>query len=239
MLLTSFLAQCLAGRDAARRHADRVKCRSTSRGVGRTSPRPDDARPGHGGEASLAVDVLKRLRQEATGRRAAAVRAARRTRPGSSPRRSRRRAGCATSAARPGCSSASSRCCSASSGCSGRRTTIVGPVVAGTIVATVAMPIVSSLARHMPRAAAAALVLLGLVALAVRVGVLVIGGITAQRDSISDERLGRRRQGRDLARTTSAWTSPAPSSAKCERRAGRPADLLDARPRRDQRHQRA
>ena len=64
--------------------------------------------------------------------------------------------------------------------------TIVGPVVAGTIVATVAMPVVSAFARHMPRAAAAALVLLGLAALAVAVVVVVIGGITSQRDSISE-----------------------------------------------------
>jgi predicted PurR-regulated permease PerM len=62
---------------------------------------------------------------------------------------------------------------------------IVGPVVAGLIVATVAMPIVSTLARHMPRAAAAALVLLAVAALAVLVLVVVIGGITAQRASIS------------------------------------------------------
>ena len=67
----------------------------------------------------------------------------------------------------------------------GTTSTIVGPLVAGTIVATVAMPIVSWLARRMQRAAAAALVLLGLVALAVLVGVLVIGGITSQNDSIS------------------------------------------------------
>ncbi|MGZ4256809.1 MAG: AI-2E family transporter, partial [Gaiellaceae bacterium] len=63
--------------------------------------------------------------------------------------------------------------------------TIGGPVVAATIVATVAMPVVSRLARHLPRAAAAVLVLVGLIALAVLVLVLVIGGITAQHDSIS------------------------------------------------------
>src|SRR5436190_20724409 len=63
--------------------------------------------------------------------------------------------------------------------------TIGGPVVAATIVATVAMPLVAALARHMPRAAAAVIVLLALVALAVVVLALVIGGITAQRDSIS------------------------------------------------------
>ena len=63
---------------------------------------------------------------------------------------------------------------------------IVGPVVAGLIVATVAMPIVSTLARHMPRVAAAGLVLLAVAALAVTVLVVVIGGITAQRSSISE-----------------------------------------------------
>jgi predicted PurR-regulated permease PerM len=64
--------------------------------------------------------------------------------------------------------------------------TIVGPVVAGTIVATVAMPVVGVLTRHMPRAAAAALVLVGLAAIAALVLVLVIGGITSQRSSISE-----------------------------------------------------
>jgi predicted PurR-regulated permease PerM len=65
--------------------------------------------------------------------------------------------------------------------------TIVGPVVAGTIVATVAMPIVGVLGRHMPRAVAAGVVLLGLAAIAAFVFVLVIGGITAQRSAISAE----------------------------------------------------
>jgi len=63
--------------------------------------------------------------------------------------------------------------------------TIGGPVVAATIVATVAMPVVARLARHMPRAVAAALVLVSLVALAVLVLVMVIGGITAQHDTIA------------------------------------------------------
>jgi len=62
--------------------------------------------------------------------------------------------------------------------------TIGGPVVVATIVATVAMPIVARLARHMPRALAAVLVLVGLVAIAVLIVVLVIGGITSQGDSI-------------------------------------------------------
>jgi predicted PurR-regulated permease PerM len=64
--------------------------------------------------------------------------------------------------------------------------TIVGPVVAGTIVATVAMPIVGVLSRHMPRAAAAGLVLLGLAAIGAFVLVIVIGGITSQKGSISE-----------------------------------------------------
>jgi predicted PurR-regulated permease PerM len=64
--------------------------------------------------------------------------------------------------------------------------TIVGPVVAGTIVATVSMPIVGVLQRHMPRAAAAGLVLLGLAAVAAFVFVIVIGGITSQKGAISE-----------------------------------------------------
>jgi len=62
--------------------------------------------------------------------------------------------------------------------------TIVGPVVAGTIVATVVMPAVSALARHMPRVAAAGLALLALIALAVAIFVIVLGGITSQNDDI-------------------------------------------------------
>jgi predicted PurR-regulated permease PerM len=63
--------------------------------------------------------------------------------------------------------------------------TITGPVVAGTIVATVAMPIVAWLVRHRwPRAAAAGAVLLGLAAVAVLVLVIVIGGITSQSADI-------------------------------------------------------
>ncbi len=64
--------------------------------------------------------------------------------------------------------------------------TIVGPVIAGTIVATVAMPVVGFLQRHrFPRAAAAAVVLLGLLAIGVLVFVIVLGGITSQEGDIS------------------------------------------------------
>jgi predicted PurR-regulated permease PerM len=63
--------------------------------------------------------------------------------------------------------------------------TIVGPVVAAMIVATVAMPVVARLSQHMPRAAAAAIVLLGLVAIGVFVVVIVIAGITGQDGEIA------------------------------------------------------
>ena len=65
--------------------------------------------------------------------------------------------------------------------------TIVGPVVAAMIVATVAMPLVARLSQHMPRAAAAAVVLLSLVALGVFVVILVIGGITGQEGDIAKD----------------------------------------------------
>ena len=64
--------------------------------------------------------------------------------------------------------------------------TIVGPVLAATIVATVVMPVVAALARHMPRAAAAAIALLGLVAIALFVVVLVIEGIAGHHGDISE-----------------------------------------------------
>jgi predicted PurR-regulated permease PerM len=62
--------------------------------------------------------------------------------------------------------------------------TIVGPVVAAAIVATVAMPLVAKLSTHMPRPAAAVIVLLGFVALGVFIVVIVIGGITGQEGEI-------------------------------------------------------
>lgn len=64
--------------------------------------------------------------------------------------------------------------------------TIGGPVVAAMIVATVAMPLVGKLSRHMPRAAAAALVVVGLLAIGALMLVLVLGGITSQAGPISD-----------------------------------------------------
>jgi putative heme transporter len=64
--------------------------------------------------------------------------------------------------------------------------TIVGPLLVATIVATVAMPVAGWLAGHMPRAAAAALVLVGIVAISVLVVVTVIAGITSQDSQIGE-----------------------------------------------------
>ena len=70
----------------------------------------------------------------------------------------------------------------------GITSTIVGPVLVGLVVATVASPIVSVLARHgWPRALGALLVLLALVALAVVILLLVLGGIVGEGDKISTE----------------------------------------------------
>jgi putative heme transporter len=69
----------------------------------------------------------------------------------------------------------------------GITSTIVGPMLAATIVATVAMPVATSFAQHMPRALAAALVLVGLAAIAGLILVAVIGGITSQKGKISQE----------------------------------------------------
>ena len=70
----------------------------------------------------------------------------------------------------------------------GTTQTIVGPVVAATIVAAVTAPIVRWLTAHrIPRAAAAAIVLLAAVALAVVVLVIVIGGITSQASEIGKQ----------------------------------------------------
>jgi predicted PurR-regulated permease PerM len=64
--------------------------------------------------------------------------------------------------------------------------TIVGPMIAAGIVATVASPLVHWLQRHrVPRAAGAVIVLLLGIVLAVGIVIVVLGGIRAQQDSIS------------------------------------------------------
>jgi predicted PurR-regulated permease PerM len=64
---------------------------------------------------------------------------------------------------------------------------ITVPVTAAFVIAAVASPVVSWLQGHkIPRAAGAALVLLGLAALGVVIAILVIGGITSQKGTIKD-----------------------------------------------------
>ncbi len=66
--------------------------------------------------------------------------------------------------------------------------TIVEPVTLGIVVATVAAPLVTWLGRHrVPRALGAAIVLLSLVAVAILILLLVIGGITSQSAEIHTE----------------------------------------------------
>jgi putative heme transporter len=70
----------------------------------------------------------------------------------------------------------------------GTTETIVGPVTVAAVVACVAAPIVGGLKRRrVPRAAGAAIVVLGFIAIGGLVLVLVIGGITSQSDEISSQ----------------------------------------------------
>ena len=70
----------------------------------------------------------------------------------------------------------------------GATATIVEPVMVAGVLAAVASPAVAWLGRryHVPRAAGAGLVLLGLLVLGVLLALLVIGGIVAQGDQISE-----------------------------------------------------
>jgi putative heme transporter len=68
----------------------------------------------------------------------------------------------------------------------GAAATIVGPLIAASIIATVAMPGVASLERrHVPRIGGAAIVLVALVVLGVVVVLVVLGGIKSQSAEIS------------------------------------------------------
>jgi predicted PurR-regulated permease PerM len=67
----------------------------------------------------------------------------------------------------------------------GLTSTIVDPVMVGAILATVAGPLVTKMQRHrVPRAAGAGIVLLGLIALGVVIGLLVFGGLYDQSSEI-------------------------------------------------------
>jgi len=64
--------------------------------------------------------------------------------------------------------------------------TIVMPVVTAAIVASVTVPLVDWLKRHgLPRGAGAVLVFLGIVLIGIGVGIIVMGGIASQADSLS------------------------------------------------------
>ena len=66
--------------------------------------------------------------------------------------------------------------------------TITDPVIAGLVIAVVASPVVGRLERkRVPRVAGAAIVLLGIIAIAVLIGLLVVGGITSQSDEIASQ----------------------------------------------------
>jgi putative heme transporter len=64
--------------------------------------------------------------------------------------------------------------------------TIVIPVVTAMIIAAVCSPLVRRLARHMPRAAATAVVFLSLLGLGLGVVILVLAGITSQASTMED-----------------------------------------------------
>jgi putative heme transporter len=69
----------------------------------------------------------------------------------------------------------------------GETAQIVTPVTGALIVAVVVSPVVGTLARRMPRAAAAAITLIAAAALAVAIVLLVVAGITSQMDAISEQ----------------------------------------------------
>jgi predicted PurR-regulated permease PerM len=63
--------------------------------------------------------------------------------------------------------------------------TIVGPIVGALIVSVVAMPVVRLLDRRLPRALAAAIVLLAIAAIVVVIVVIVVAGISGQSEELS------------------------------------------------------
>jgi putative heme transporter len=68
--------------------------------------------------------------------------------------------------------------------------TIVAPVLTASIIAAVLSPVVRRLTRHMPRAAAAALVFVAMLVLAIGIAVLVVAGITSKAGSLQDNLQG-------------------------------------------------
>jgi putative heme transporter len=68
--------------------------------------------------------------------------------------------------------------------------TIVLPVITAAVVAAVASPLVDAIARRVPRAVAAILMLVALIALGIGFVVLIVGGITSQAGDVSDQLSG-------------------------------------------------
>ena len=70
----------------------------------------------------------------------------------------------------------------------GLTSTIIVPVTLGAILATVAGPLVTKMKQHrIPRAAGAAIVMLGLIALGIAIFLMVVGGIVEQSSQIKTE----------------------------------------------------
>lgn len=92
--------------------------------------------------------------------------------------------------------------------------TIVGPLVGAMIVAAVTSPLVARLARHMPRAAAAGVVIVGILVIAVAVLLLVIGGITGQRDEVAADAAAGVTKVQGWAESLGVDTSGASSAAE-------------------------
>src|SRR5262245_26109710 len=70
----------------------------------------------------------------------------------------------------------------------GLTSTITMPVIVGAILATVAGPLVTKMKQHrIPRAAGAAIVMLGLIALGIAIFLMVVGGIVEQSSQIKTE----------------------------------------------------
>ena len=67
---------------------------------------------------------------------------------------------------------------------------IVAPVLTASIVAAVLSPLVAQLASRMPRAAAAAIVFVGMLVVAIGIGVAVIAGIASQAGGLQDNLQG-------------------------------------------------
>jgi putative heme transporter len=93
--------------------------------------------------------------------------------------------------------------------------TITIPVAVGAIMATVAGPLVTKLQVHrIPRAAGAALVLLGIIAIVVLIFLLVVGGISSQSEEIKQSANEAADKLQSWAKSAGVDTSSAKSNAQ-------------------------